>query len=213
MKMHPISRRAGLCAPSLPAALLSILLSTLLMGAAIAGPPVKPSVDPSVDPHGESVKDLHPSQVCENGRGGVTFEVDGEQLSVTHHQGDHVTTTVVDLDQIGRLVGDALGEAKVAMEDLQLQVRLGQDNRVNVATAEGEFEVDLDQIMTQVAAAVRSGLHDIDTANYTSTDSGTAASDEDLQVELAELQKEMRSLRLELGRLREPAGSTPAAGR
>ena len=213
MKMHPISCRAGLRAPSLPAALLSILLSTLLVGAAIAGPSDKPSVDPSVDPPRESVKDPHPSHDCENGRGGVTFEVDGEQLSVTHHQGDHVTTTIVDLDQIGRLVGDAVGEAKVAMEDLQLQVRLGQDNRVNIATAEGQFEVDLDQIMTQVAAGVRSGLQDIDTATWTSTDSGTAVSEEDLQVELAELQKEMRALRLELGNLRDPAGGAPAAGR
>jgi hypothetical protein len=217
MKMHPLSCRAGLRAPSLPVALLSILLSTLLVGTAIAGPPVNPSVDPSVgppvDPPCESVKDPHPSHDCESGRGGVTFEVDGEQLSVTRHHGDNVTTTVVDLDQIGRLVGDAVGEAKVAMEDLQLQVRLGQDNRVNIATAEGQFEVDLDQIMTQVAAAVRSGLQDVDTATWTASDSGTAVSDEDLQVELAELKKEMRALRLELGRLRDPAGSAPAPGR
>jgi regulator of replication initiation timing len=217
MKMHPISCRAGLRAPSLPAALLTVLLATLLMGVAIAGPSVEPSVGasggPPVDPSCESVKDPHPSHVCERGRGGVTFEVDGEELSVTHHKGDHVSTTVIDLDQIGRLVGDAVGEAKVAMEDLQLQVRLGQDNRVNITTAEDQFEVDLDQIMTQVAAAVRSGLGDIDTATWTSTDSGTAVSDEDLRLELAELQEEMRALRLELGRLRDPAGSAPAVGR
>jgi hypothetical protein len=141
------------------------------------------------------------------------LDVDGDQLSVTHHKGDHLTTTVIDLDQIGRLVGDAVGEAKVAMEDLQLQVRLGQDNRVNVTTTDGQFEVDLDQIMTQVAAAVQSGLQDIDTANWSTTGSDAAVSDEDLRLELAELQKEMRALRAELGRLRETAGSAPAAGR
>lgn len=209
MKTHPIFCRAGLRASSLSAGLLSILLTTLLMGSAIAAPSVGPPADPSCEP----VKAQHPSHVCESGRGGVTFEVDGNQLSVTRNEDDHVTTTIVDLDQIGRLVGDAVGEAKVAMEDLQLQVRLGQDNRVNIATAEGQFEVDLDQIMTQVAAAVRSGLQDIDTATWTSTDSGTDVSDEDLQLELAELQKEMRALRLELGRLRDPAGSASAAGR
>jgi hypothetical protein len=205
MKMRSVSCRAGRCAP----ALLTILATALLTGAATAGPPA----DPAVAPPAESVKVPHPPRVCGSGHGAVTLDVDGDQLSVTHHKGDHLTTTVIDLDQIGRLVGDAVGEAKVAMEDLQLQVRLGQDNRVNVTTTDGQFEVDLDQIMTQVAAAVQSGLQDIDTANWSTTGSDAAVSDEDLRLELAELQKEMRALRAELGRLRETAGSAPAAGR
>lgn len=205
MKKHPLSCRTGRRTVFLPAILVAMLVA---MPLAIL-PPAAASADPSC----ESAKDPHTLGACGSGHGGVTFEVDGEQLSVTHHDGDHVTTTVVDLDQIGRLVGDAVGEARVAMEDLQLQVRLGQDNRLNIATAEGQFEVDLDQIMTQVAAVVRSGLQDIDTTTWTSTGPATAASEEDLQRELAELQQEMRALRVELGRLRGPAGSAPAAGR
>lgn len=201
MKMHLRSRRDSLRAPLL----LAIALTTLPMAAALAGP--------NADPACVSAPDPHPVHACGSSRGGVTLEVDGEQLSVTHHDGDHATTTVVDLDQIGRLVGDAVGEAMVAMEDLQLQVRLGQDNRVDIATADGQFEVDLDQIMKQLAAALQSGLEDIDTATWTASGPGPAASDEDLRLELAELQQEMSALRAELRRMRKPAGGASAAGR
>jgi hypothetical protein len=180
-------------------------MTTLPMAAAIAGPAADPTREPVTDPHR-----LHAGG---GGRGEVTLEVDGRQLSVTRREGDHLTTTVVDMDQVGRMVGDAVGEAMVAMEDLQLQVRVGKDNRVNITTAEGEVEVDLDEIMTQVAAAVQSGLEGVDTAAWVTTGPVSAVSNEELQVELAELQEEMRALRSELRRLRDQAGSAPADGR
>jgi len=202
MKLHPSSFRTGLVA---------VLMTTLPMAAAIAGPAVDPSGKPVTDPHR-----LHAGG---GSRGDVTLEVDGRQLSVTRREGDRVTTTVVDMDQVGRMVGDAVGEAMVAVEELQLQVRVGKDNRVNITTAEGEVEVDLDEIMAQVAAAVRSGLEGVDTAAWATVGPGSAGSavsavsEEELQVELAELQEEMRALRSELRRLRDQAASAPASGR
>lgn len=196
MKMHPRSFRTGL---------LAVLMTALPMAVANAGP--------AADPSRESVRDPHHLRVSGCGRGEVTLEVDGQQLSVTRREGDHVTTTVVDMDQVGRMVGDAVGEAMVAMEELQLQVRMGKDNRVNIATAEGQVEVDIDEILTQVAAAVQSGLEGVDTGAWVATGPGNVVSDEDLHVELAELQEEMRALRSELRRLRDQAGSAPANGR
>ena len=196
MQKHPRTFRTGL---------LALLLSSLPMAAVIAGP--------AVDPARESVKDVPRLLACGGDRGEVTLEVDGQQLSVTHREGERVTTTLVDMDQIGRLVGDAVGEAMGAMEDLQLQVRMGQDNRVNLTTTEGRIEVDLNAIMTQVAAAVQSGLEGVDTAAWAAVGPGSTVSDEELQVELAELQAEMRALRSELRRLHDQTGSTPASGR
>lgn len=151
-----------------------------------------------------------PQRLCiGSGRGEVTLEVDGQQISVTHRDGERTTTTVVDMDQVATLVGDALGEAMAAMQDLQLQVRVGQDNRVNIQTSDREVEVDLDQIMAQVAAAVQSGMQGIDTATWAAQlDAGAAAGGGDqaqLQRELADLQDEMRALRKELQRLRDQA--------
>lgn len=162
---------------------------------------------PAADPARESVKDPHRVRVC-GGKGDVTLQVDGRQLEVTRREGDRVTTTVIDMDEVGRLVGDAMGEALAAMEDLQLQVRLGQDNRINVTTSEGVVEVDLDQIMGQVAAAVQTGLEGIDTATWATSGPRDEA---ELQRELADLQQEMRALREELRRLRDQAPEAPQA--
>ena len=183
--------------PALPALALILIL---LAGVATAGP--------AADPVRESVRDAHRIKVCGGGRGEVTLLVNGQQLEVTNRDGDHVTTTVIDMDQVGRLVGDAMGEAMAALEDLQLQVRVGQDNRVNITTADRVIEVDLDQIMNQVAAAVETGLEDIDTETWATND---ARDEEQLQSELADLQEEMRALRAELRRLRDSAPPAPEA--
>lgn len=199
MKFHPGSLRTGL---------LAAVLTTLPMAAALAGP--------AVDPSGKTVVNPLRVHASGDGRGDVTLEVDGRQLSVTRREGDHANTTVVDMEQVGRLVGDAVGEAMVALEDLQLQVRMGQDNRVNITTAEGEVEVDIDVIMAQVAAALHSGLEGIDTAEWATTGPGGtvgAVSEEELQEELAELQEEMRALRSELRKLRDQAADAPANSR
>lgn len=163
---------------------------------------------PQADPARESIKDPHRVRICGGGKGEVTLQVDGSQLEVTRREGERVTTTVIDMDEVGRLVGDAVGEAMAAMEDLQLQVRLGQDNRLDITTADGMVEVDLDQIMSQVAAAVQVGLDGIDTATWASAGPRDEAQ---LQSELADLQEEMRALREELRRLRDSAPKAPDA--
>lgn len=170
-------------------------------------PPAPPAEAPhdSHDSHAKHAK--HVTRVIhgEPGRhgdhGDVKIEMNGRQMTVTAKEDGKVTTTVVDLDQVGDIVEGAVGEAMTALKDMQLQVRVGQDNRVDVSTAEGNYQMDLDAIMTEVAAAVQSGLKDIDTEEWTSHGPRDARDEAELRKELGALQKEMRALRDELRQL------------
>lgn len=208
MSLHKRRTCTGLRALARPAVLFALLVAPLATSSAATAPADDPVRASARDPHRLCIGD---------GRGEVTLQADGRQLSVIQRDGDHVTTTVVDMDQIGRLVGDAMGEAMAAVQDLQLQVRLGQDNRLNITTADSEVEVDLDQIMSQVAAAVQEGLRGIDTATWASRRAagdgvvvrGDARDQVELRRELADLQDEMQALRKELRRLRDQAPPPP----
>ena len=195
---HLQSSRSRPCAPmrrSFPSAHgLMIILAGLWAATAVAAP--------AADPAPDSVKDPHRVRTCGGGKGEVTLQVDGSQLEVTRREGEHVTTTLIDMDSMGQLVGDALDQALAAMDNLQLQVRLGQDNRLDITTADGFVQVDLDQIMNQVATAVQTGLEGIDTDTWAAAG---ARDEEELQRELEDLQAEMRALRQELRRLRDNA--------
>lgn len=186
----PVLSRRGRLSLSIPAVVAACLVATV----AAAAPPA--------DPARESVTDPHRVRTFGSGKGVVTLQVDGSQLEVTRREGDQVTTTVIDMDAMGRMVGDALDGALAAMEDLQVQVRLGQDNRLDITTTDGFVQVDLDQIMSQVAVAVRTGLEGIDTATWAATG---PRDEQALQRELEDLQAEMRALREELRRLRDSA--------
>lgn len=196
MKKQHRPELAGLRTLARPV-LLSFLLILPAAGAG-AGPAAAPARDSARDPQRLNIG---------SSRGEVTLEVDGQQISVTRRDGERTTTTIVDMDQIASLVGDALGEAVAAMQDLQMQVRIGQDNRVNIQTSDREVEVDLDQIMAQVATAVQSGLQGLDSGSWAvqwDADAPQAGHDQaQLQRELADLQDEMRALRKELQRLRD----------
>ncbi len=134
-------------------------------------------------------------------------------MTIDTRDGDRVETTVVDLEEIGQAVGEAVAGAMAALDELQVQVRVGQDNRVNVRTADGACEVDLDRIASDVAHAVRTGLHDVDTAAWTTTGAAARDDEEALRAELLALQDEMRALRAELRRLRDDAPPAPRSGR
>ena len=86
--------------PAPPPLPVLALILVLLAGVATAGP--------AAVPLRESVRDAHRIKVCGGGRGEVTLLANGQQLEVTNRDGDHVTTTVIDMDQVGRLVGDAV---------------------------------------------------------------------------------------------------------
>jgi hypothetical protein len=121
------------------------------------------------------------------------------QVVIVSEDGEEI---VIDMEAVHEIVAEAmseLDEALAEMEDMQFQVRLGRDNRLDLSYDDKTFEVDLDQIMSQVARAVRAGCDGIDTHQWArSHDRWSDSSEKDLRRELKTLQKEMKELRREM---------------
>ncbi|MEN8007326.1 MAG: hypothetical protein ABFS42_09950 [Candidatus Krumholzibacteriota bacterium] len=109
---------------------------------------------------------------------------------------------VIEMGAVHEIVADALSgldEVMAELEDMQFQVRLGRDNRLDLSYEDTTFELDLDQVMSQVSVALQAGLDEFDTEDWTgSHDRWEASTDEDLRRELKKLQQEMKELRQEL---------------
>ena len=110
------------------------------------------------------------------------------------------------LVEVKDIVSEAMAgleDVMTELDDMQFQFRMGQDNRVNLSYDDTTFELDLDQIMAQVATAVEIGLSEINTGQWTdSRHRWNHVAAEDLESELDELRSEMRELRAELRKLR-----------
>lgn len=139
----------------------------------------------------------------------LTLTIDDGALTVVSTDDGETTTSIVDLEAVGLIAADAVEEALAEMddvfaelEDMQFQFRMGQDNRLNLSYDDTDFELDLDQILTQVASAVQMGLDEINTSEWTSQNNRwDGVSDNDLRDELDNLKDEMKELRRELRRL------------
>jgi len=121
------------------------------------------------------------------------------KVIIIHDDGEEV---VIEMEAVHELVAEAmsgLDEVMEELEEMQLQVRLGQDNRLNLSYDDTTFELDLDQIMAQVAVAVQAGFNQIDTDDWTrSSDRWEVSTESDLRRELKDLQREKKKLRREL---------------
>ncbi len=118
--------------------------------------------------------------------------------------GEEVTIEMADVHEIVAEAMSGLDEVMEELEDMQLQVRLGNDNRLDLSYEDTTFELDLDQIMAQVAVAVQTGFDEIHIEDWTdSHDRHSNVSEDDLRQELDDLQKEMKELRKELRKIRD----------
>ncbi len=181
----------------------ALILPALVLPAMLLA--AEPAIDAGSDKAGSSV---------------VILGDDGQEITLTLKDGaftmistedGETTTSIVDVEGMGLLAADAVDEALVGMEgvfeqlqEMQIQFRMGQDNRLNLSYDDTEFELDLDQIMTQVASAVQLGLQEINTADWSSHRSRwDEVSDDELRNELDTLKDEMKELRRELQRLQQ----------
>ena len=121
--------------------------------------------------------------------------------------GDDDREIIIEMEAVQEIVAEALtglDEVMAELEDMQFQVRLGKDNRLDLSYEDTTFELDLDQIMSQVALAVQAGFDQIETDDWThSHDRWSDSSEADLRRELEDLAKEMKELRRELGKARD----------
>lgn len=114
---------------------------------------------------------------------------------------------VIDMEAVNEIVAEAMegmDDVLAELEDMQFQMHLGRDNRLNLSYDDTTFEMDLDQIMAQVGVALEAGLAGIHTEDWTySRDRWDSADEQELRRELDKLKEEMRELKRELKKVKE----------
>ena len=195
MNLHPL--RA--------AAVLALILMAL--------PAVLLADEPQADMANPKSSDADRSTVVILGDDGeeVTITLEDGTLTMISQENGKTSTRIMDMEAVGLLAADAVDGALMGMEDvfaeledMQFQFRMGQDNRMNLSFDDSEFELDLDQVMTQVASAVQVGLSEINTSEWASHQARwDDVSDDELRDELDSLKDEMKELRRELRRLKD----------
>ena len=143
----------------------------------------------------------------------VTITLEDGAMTIISSEDGQTTTQIMDVEAMSLMAADALDGAFDGMDEvleqlaeMQIQVRMGEDNRMNLSYDETEFELDLDQVLAQVASAVKLGLDEIDTDDWTSQHGRwDDVSDSELRDELDNLKDEMKDLRRELRRLQKEA--------
>ncbi|MDX2473301.1 MAG: hypothetical protein QNL91_06285 [Candidatus Krumholzibacteria bacterium] len=186
---------------STPRTALTLILMTLALPAMLL----------ATEPENDKDSQKNDSTVVIIGDEGeeLTLSLEDGELTVVTSENGKTTTRIMDMEAMGFLAADAVDEALVGMEgvfeelqDMQFQFRMGQDNRLNLSYDDTEFELDMDQVMAQVASAVELGLQEINTAEWTEHRSRwDEVSDDELRDELDNLKDEMEDLRRELRRL------------
>jgi hypothetical protein len=118
---------------------------------------------------------------------------------------------VIDGEELGVIVSEAVGDIAAVLADLQIEIRMGQDNRMDLSVEDKTYELDIDAILEQVGMALEAGLGELETQDWTSVtvrDDHDQASDHDqataaeLRVELDDLRHELQDLQAELAKLR-----------
>lgn len=141
--------------------------------------------------------------------GQITIDTDGPELTVTMTENGKSRVAVVDLEQIGMMVEDSVGELARALASMQMEFRLGQDNNLSLALDDEEWEVDLDAIMGEVAMALEGAFDgafdDLDTgdwAHHRHHRTIDQVSEEELKAELDGMRQELQALKKELASLK-----------
>jgi len=129
-------------------------------------------------------------------------EPESESCIVIVQDGGREVT--IDMEAINVMVEEAMegvSEVMAELDDMQFNMHLGNDNRLNLSYDDTTFELDLDQVMAQVAVAMEAGLANLDTGDWTvSRDRWDSVDEDELHRELKKLKSEMKELRRELER-------------
>jgi len=133
------------------------------------------------------------------GFAGEPEETRESRIVVVQDDGREIT---IDMEAVNEIVAEAMAGVSGfmdEMEGMQFEMHLGRDNRLNLSYDDTTMELDLDQIMSQVAAALETGLSGLDAADWTDVrDRWDNADETELRRELEKLKQEMKELRREL---------------
>ena len=134
----------------------------------------------------------------------MTLDWEDQALTITRQSEGRTGVTVIDMEEIGAIVGEAMEEVAETLADLQMDIHMGQDNRLNLSVDDTTFELDMDEIFAQIGEVLEMGLGEFDTDEWTHAHDRhyTERNSDELKSELDELRREMKELRRELSRLR-----------
>ncbi len=104
---------------------------------------------------------------------------------------------------------DGMAEAMDELDDMQLEIHLGQNNQLSIETDDQMWEMNLDLIFRELGTALDTAFEGIDTDGWTAHEHwemdsmDDVISDEDLAEELESLKDELKKLQKELNSLKE----------
>lgn len=128
----------------------------------------------------------------------ISIQLDDDDLILSRDCGDDSKVVMINMDVIEEMVSDALADVSEVfdeLDDVQMKIHLGEDNMLSFADEDTEWELDLGQIAMQVESALRAGLDEFETEEWSSSHRRHRDDDVDaLQEELASLRKEMKRL-------------------
>ncbi len=136
--------------------------------------------------------------------GTLTIATEGSELIITEDDGDDTRVTVVDIDQVGQMVGDSLEGLIEMVGDMQLQMRLGNDNNFTMAFDDEEVEVDFNAIFSELGQVLDGAFDGMDTSDWSSHRHHRTIDvrGDDASREIEDLRQELKELKAELRRLK-----------
>jgi chromosome segregation ATPase len=138
------------------------------------------------------------------------IRIENGQITIEDIDSDKLI--MIDTDGLQQLISATLQETLEGMDEvmeeldeMQLEIRLGQDNQLSIETEDQMWEMNLDVILKEVGSVLETALEDMDTETWTHHHHWDSDSDddEDLAQELKRLKKELRRLQKELDNLNE----------
>ena len=138
----------------------------------------------------------------------IRIDVNDDLLTIATSDDADETVFTLDLAELNDLIRDTVDECLTTLQESQLDLRLGRDNRLQVAMDDTEFELDLDEIINQAASAATAVCSEFDADRWVDrharyADDVDDATDAELRHEIENLRREIRRLQRDLKRVRE----------
>ena len=138
----------------------------------------------------------------------VSIKVHDSMLTVRNACDGEEEVISLDLAGLGTLLGETLVDVVDTLQETQLDIHVGRDNRIVIADAEESFTLDLDEIIAQASDAIEVACEQLDSGRWTVHSRRDHVSmgdksdlDRELDEEIQQLEREIQRLRQEIRRI------------
>jgi len=139
-----------------------------------------------------------------------TITIENGEITIESDDGERMI--MMDAESIESLISETLDVTMDGMQDvlaeldeMQLEIRLGDDNQLSFETEDQMWEMNLDVIFSELGSVLETAFNDMDTDGWTGHHnfSDDDFDEEELEEELDRLKDELDDLRRELELLKE----------